>query len=222
MRKALALVGAAGLAAIGVAAIHGPAGATTARAPQAVTLKVERYYFAPTKSHRFRFSGSISSRVAEEYVAVMHQRCDQSFATAVAGTQTDASGLWRTDPTSPLFAGAGTFEARWKEERSASVRVRPPIQLTAVNLGKGKARVTVSTYDIQQDLKGRAVVLERLRNGTWSEVRRGKLARDAGGGYASWVFTFTYPVRGATLRASVPAATAAPCFARATTKKWKS
>ena len=154
----------------------------------------------------------------------MYQRCGQSFGTAIAGTQTDASGLWRTDPTSPFFAGAGTFEARWKEERSASVRVRPPIDLTAVDLGKGKALVTVSTYDIQQDLKGKPVLLERLRNGTWSVVRRGKLAQDLSGtSYgASWVFRFTYPARGATLRASVPAATAAPCFTRATTNKWKS
>jgi hypothetical protein len=191
--------------------------------PETVTLSVERFFDQSTKLFHFHFRGRLSSPDAGEYVAVLHKKCGQPFATAVAGATSEAGGIWGASPNVSLVAGSGTYQARWKDDVSAVVTVRPPIDVRAEPRGNGKIRVRVTTYEALQDLRGRVVVLQRLQGGRWTDAQRARLKKDPNSSFwASYLATFTYPERGATLRAAVPAKSAAPCFKRGATKKWSS
>ena len=73
-------------------------------------------------------------------------------------------------------------------------------------------------------MKGRVVVLQRLQAGQWTAIQRARLAFDPPtDSSAAWfVATFTVRQRGWTLRAFVPAKSAAPCFKANATEKWTS
>jgi hypothetical protein len=205
------------------AALLAPAGGARPESPALVTLAVDRFFDQRTGIHQFFFSGAISSKTADEYVTVMYARCRQSFSTAVAGAATDQLGRWGASPSIVLVAGAGTYRARWKDDVSTPVVLRPPLDVRAKKLGGGRVRVTVPTYEAAEILTGRIVVLQRLRGGTWSTVQRARLAKDpAGVGWPTYVATFTYRERGAVLRAVIPASSAAPCFKRGASAKWTS
>lgn len=108
---------------------------------------------------------------------------------------------------------SATYKARWKGQLSTPVSFRSKILVDLTKQGGGRFLVTVTTRDVQQDLRGRIVVLERWRAGKWSALDRARLAPDpAGGLWASSIATFTVRERGWTVRARVPAKTAAPCF----------
>lgn len=212
---------AAVLSVVGLALV--PSAFGVRAAPQTVTLSVQRFFHEGTQLHQFHFSGAVSSGKSGEYVTVLLRKCGQSFETTVGGTSTRENGLWGTGPSVPLQAGSGTYRARWKKDVSPLVKLRPPITVEAETLRGGKIRVKVTAWEVSHDLRGHAVVLQRLRGGTWSEVQRSKLRKDpAGGLWISYVATFTYGARGATLRAFVPAKSAAPCFTRGASKKWTS
>jgi hypothetical protein len=198
-----------------------PAAAGTA---QSVTLTVVRTYDEPQSSYKLRFSGSVSSGRAGEDVSVMQQTCGYSFSTAVAATQTREGGFWEAEPNYIVIADSATYRARWKNELSDPVAIRPEIYVGVRKLRRGRFQVSVSTGDVQQKMKGRTVVLQRLKAGTWTNLQRARLAfgplRDASA--AAFVATFTVRQRGWTLRALVPAKTAAPCFKTNVTEKWTS
>lgn len=192
-------------------------------APQTVTLSVQRFYHDQTKLHQFHFSGAVSSGKSGEYVSVVLRKCGQKFATAVAGTSTRENGLWGAGPNVVLQAGSGTYRARWKKDVSPPVTLRPPIGVEAERLEGGKIRVTVTTWEITQELRGRTVVLQRLAGGKWRDAQLAKLRKDPTADFwISYVATFTYRAKGASLRAAVPATTAGKCFKPGATKKWTS
>jgi hypothetical protein len=198
-------------------------GPTRVESPDTVTLSVRRFYDKTTELHHFHFQGRLSSPSAGEYVAVMHRKCGQSFATAVAGATSEAGGIWGASPTVSLVAGSGTFQARWKNDLSPLVTLRPPIDVRAEPRRDGTIRVVVTTYEVLQDLRGRTVVLQRLNRGTWSNLQRARLKKDPRSSYwSSFVATFTFRDRGVALRAAVPAKTAGPCFKAGATTKWSS
>lgn len=193
------------------------------KATQVVTLSVARSYDASRRATAFGFSGAVSSRRAGEYVAVLLEKCGQSFSTAVAGTTTQAGGKWAAAPATPLYAGSGTYQARWRSEVSKPVRLRPPVDVQATTFTGGEVDVVVTTFEVAQSLAGRVVVLQRLQGGGWTDVQRARLARNPQPDYwASFVATFRYSGRGATLRVFVPKKTAAPCFRRSSSTKWTS
>ncbi len=199
------------------------AGPRSPEASELVTLAVDRFYDDTTKSHHFHFTGAISPRATGEYVAVLYQRCGQSFGTSVAGTTTVGGGAWGASPNVTLVAGSGTYTARWKDDVSKPVRVHPPLGILVSRRGTGRIRVSVTPYEIPQSMHGRVAVLQRLQAGKWRNVRRSKLALERkSGSWQSYGATFSYPVREATLRAAVPAVAASPCFSFSTSKKWRS
>jgi hypothetical protein len=213
--RALAL--AAALVAVAVSATAVPAAGT-----QSVSLSVTRTFDPPTRSYKLRFAGAISSGAAGEDVTVMQQTCGYSFATAVAGTQTRAGGAWDAEPASPaVVAQSATYHARWRNVRSAPVVIRPQIQVFLVPVGKGKLHVRVSVWGAYQDMRGRAVLIERLRNKRWTVVRRQQFGLDRDGFAGSYLAVFTVP-KGWTVRARVPAKSAAPCFKPNATEKARS
>jgi hypothetical protein len=194
-----------------------------------VSLSVERYFepACPTSTgragtrgcQRLRFAGSISSRAANEYVAVLHQRCGtDGVGTSVVGTQTGEGGFW--EATWGLTAGI--FRARWMNNAgrigtSEPVTIRAPIPLSLTRLSAFRHHVSVTA---EQDMRGRVVELQRHAGGQWRLVRRARLVGHRGSFGFSSSATFTVRKRGLLLRAYVPAQSAAPCYAATGSDEW--
>jgi hypothetical protein len=211
---------AAGLALVAVSGLAGSAGAAS-RATETVSLAVARTIDAPTGTWKYRFSGAVSSGAASEEVTVMHQVCGYPPpGTAVAGTQTRAGGTWDAEPVVPAqIALSGTFRARWRNETSTAVVIRPQLPVYIIPLGKGRIRFSVTISSVNQKMNGKAVVLERLRNKKWTVVRRARLRFD-GSSFGNFATSFTAP-RGWVVRGRVPRTVAAPCFKSNATEKVK-
>jgi hypothetical protein len=193
-----------------------------AAAPAAdVTMNARRIYDVACRCYTLRFSGAISSRAANEYVAIMLQRCGYRFSTAVTGVQTRAGGLWEVE-----WSGgdrmSGTYRAQWNGHLSEPVTVRPRVPLVFAKLRRQRYRVTVNMYETLQDMSGRLVELQRLAAGGWTRVRRTRLATDRESFGKSFSATFAVPTRGLTLRVLVPRKSAAPCYIAGVTKTWVS
>jgi hypothetical protein len=204
--------------------------AATGAPLQRVTLTVERYFDPactpipgqPWRGRRggcdkLRFSGTISSDAANEYVSVLHQRCGSTgLGTSLAGAQTKAGGGWETE----WWPTAGVFRARWGGSVTGPVRFRDSVPLQLMELGPSRQRVTVSG---DQDMKGRLVVLQRLAAGQWRTLRRARFVRDRSSyGVNASVVTFTVRQRGLVLRAFVPDRSARPCYVATASETWTS
>jgi hypothetical protein len=209
-----ARVGCLAVAALSGAAIVA-ATATTASA-QDVTLAVERVF-----GGGLRFSGRISSGAANEYVAVLHQRCGtDGLGTSVVGAQTGQGGFWEA----MWGLTAGTFRARWMSNAgrigtSDPISYRGPLPLALTRLSGFRQRVGVTG---DQDMRGRTVELQRLVAGQWRLMRRARLLPDLGSGGLSSSATFTVQRRGLVLRAYVPPQSASPCYAATASDQWRS
>ena len=212
MTRSVALLAVLAVAAGG--ALSGSASGT-----QSVTFSVARGVDASSGLPKVRFTGAISTGAAGEDVTVMQQTCGYSFATAIAGTQTRAGGVWDAEPaTLGSVALSATYHARWRSIRSDPVDVHPQIPLFLIPVGKGRLRVSVSIRGVYQDMRGRVVLLERFRNKRWTVVRRQKLGYDPSGFSGSYITVFVTP-KGWTVRARVPVKSAAPCFKPNATEK---
>jgi hypothetical protein len=210
MRLAAALV-------LSVAAV-GALVATAGGAPAAeVTMRVERFWSEACRCYKFRFSGTISSRAANEYVSVVQQRCGTNFSTSVAGTSTREGGVWEAESNGPV--GSGTFRARWNNQLSDPVTHRAEISIQLTQLGGGRVRVEVYSFQSPLKLKGKVVELQRLSAGQWMRIRR---ARFSARRPAVFSTTFTVKRRGSTLRAFIPAESAGPCYSATASKTWTS
>jgi hypothetical protein len=211
--RSLALV-VATAAAVGVSALLAPGGSarpSTELAPaQSVTLTVFRTLDRPTGQYKLRFTGTAGSAPGED-VTVMQQRCGYSFATAVAGAQTQPGGFWEADPPNQsVIALSATFRARWRDTQSEPVTLRPVIPVFLIPIGKGRLTFRTTLGGASQDMRGRIALLERRRAGKWTVVRRQKLTVDRVL-FSGYVTTFRVPPRWK-VRARIPAKSAAPCF----------
>jgi hypothetical protein len=175
-----------------------------------VTLRVERFYDNACRCYKLRFSGTIASGAANEYVAVLQQKCGSGAPTAIAGATTQQGGAWVADPVSGARPGedSSTYQARWNARLSDPLRFRGKVPLSLTPLARGRYRVGVSTFDTAQSMKGRVVELQRLARGRWTPVQRVRL-RGTGGTFAAVV---TARARNQSFRIFVPAASAAPCY----------
>jgi hypothetical protein len=206
MRTGKLLVSVLGVVAlaVGLAAFGAPDGRAQR---EEVTLRVERFYDNACRCYKLRFSGTIPSGQANEYVVVLRQECGAASSTAIAGGLTQAGGGWVGDPVTGARpeADSSTYRARWNGRLSERVVFRPKLLMSLTKLGGGRYRVRVDT---QQNLKGRPVELQRLVGGQWRRVRSARLAR-VGGGFGA---ILTVRRRGLNLRVLVPARSAAPCY----------
>jgi hypothetical protein len=182
--------------------------ATAWAAPAAdVTLRMERFYDNAGRCYKLRFSGTIASQAANEYVTILRQECGSRSPTAIAGASTRAGGLWEAEPVSgarPEF-DSSSYRARWNGRLSEPLTFRGKLQISLAELGRGRYRVAVST---DQKMKGRPVELQRLVGGQWRRLRSARLAPFRG----DFAATFTVRRRGLSLRALVPARSAGPCY----------
>jgi hypothetical protein len=180
-----------------------------------VTLRAERFWSDACRCYKFRFAGTISSGAPNEYVSVVQQKCGTSFSTSIAGTTTREGGLWEVESNGPV--GGGTFRARWNNNLSDPITHRQDLSIWITRLGGGRVRVGVSSFGLPLKLKGKFVELQRLSAGQWTRVRRARFSVKRPGSFSA---TFTVKRSGLTLRAFVPAESAAPCYAASASKPW--
>jgi hypothetical protein len=183
---------------------------TSAAAPASeVTLRVERFLEQSSGLFRLRFSGRIASGQANEYVAILHRRCGQSFPTAIGGATTGEGGAFETVPVSGAPPQGGTFFARWKSQVSDSVTVRSPVRIVLIKRPAGRYLVRVLA---ESNLSGRFVALQQLAGGRWTHVRRARLTSYGFAGYGGgFEATFRVRKRGLRLRIFLPEKSVAPC-----------
>jgi hypothetical protein len=217
VNRTLAIAAAAAL--VGAAALSLLASAAAAPS-QSVSLRVIRTLDKNTRLYRLSFSGVISNGAAGQEVTVLQQTCLQSFATAIAGAQTRDGGAWNAEPASlAVVAASATYRARWGDVQSEPVAIHPPMPIYLLQTARNRIEVLVQTGSVQQDMKGRFVLLQRLRNRTWKTIGRKRLVVGRAGG-AGFTYEATFPVsRRWTVRGVVPAQAAAPCFATNATGK---
>jgi hypothetical protein len=201
------------LVAVAAALTAAPAGAQR----EQVTLRVERFWSEACNCYKHRFSGAIASGAANEYVAVLQQVCGKAFSTAITGASTRAGGFWEAESNGPV--GTGTFRARWGNHLSDPVTYRAELSIFIAQLGGGRVRVSVSSFGVPLKLKGKVVELQWLAAGQWTPLWRARFSARRPGSFSA---TFTVKRRGLTLRAFVPAESAAPCYAATASKTWTS
>jgi hypothetical protein len=202
------------LFAAGIVAVGALATAALAAPTQEVTLEIQRF-----PDGRTQFSGTIPSGRAHEYVTVLARKCGQPSFIAFTGATTDEGGQWHVDayPTT-----SAVYRARWNNRLSAPVTIalRAPVRINLTKLPGNRFRAWLFA---DSNLSGRFIALQRLAGGRWIHVRRARLAS---GGFAGstprFEATFTVRKRGLRLRIVVPAKTAAPCNAAATTETFRS
>jgi hypothetical protein len=175
-----------------------------------VTLKVQRLL-----DGRARFLGTISSGTANEYVAVLLERCGANTSSAIDGATTEPGGSWEKESIDVLHSG--TYRAKWGTHVSAPVTFRVPVRMTLTHFHRGRHLVRVWA---DANLNGRTVELQRLASGRWVRLRGARLEA-AGALYFSQVW-FTVRKKGFRLRVVVPAASAAPCHDPAASAAFKS
>lgn len=190
------------------------AAAATAAAPVTVTLVAS----APVVNYGkpVTLSGVLSTKRANQTIAVEATECGSTRAVKVATVKTVANGVYTT-PATP--AAATTYQATFKNVKSAivTVAVRPVLQLTRVARGSYTAKVTVG-----KTLKDKAVLFQRystLRK-RWVQVKRVLLTTEAAGPAKPTVvdsasFRAKVALR-ARVRLLISTAQATPCFLTAT------
>jgi hypothetical protein len=151
------------------------AAAATAAAPVTLTLAPS----APTVGYGkpVTLSGVLSTKRANQAIAIQATECGSTRAVKVATVKTTANGAYTT-PVTP--AAATTYQATFKNVKSptVAVAVRPVLLLTRLARGSYAAKVTVG-----QTLKGKAVLFQRyskLRK-RWVQVKRVVLTVEAPG-----------------------------------------
>jgi hypothetical protein len=205
MRRALALLAVAVTVVATLASV-----AASAPWQSGLTMKVERFFEQEFGVWRLRFTGAIPSGAANEYVAIMHQKCGYRFSTAIGGATTQEGGVYAAIPRFGIPPQSGTFRAQWKGRVSDPVTLRSPVQLRVSKLrGRGRYRASITA---ESNLRGRHVALQRLVGGQWTHVRRMRLVSGGQAGFTGYFdATFTVRKRGLRLRVFVPAKTVGSC-----------
>jgi hypothetical protein len=201
-------------------------------APQVVTLNVGHYRNANGVLVTV-FSGSISSNAAGETVDVIGQDCGVRGSRLISGTHTSAGGEYRVEnplpgpPWSYTQVSSGiTYRARWKDQLSEPHVYRTAAPLNAKKIGRRAWRVYTSPPPPGSvRMKGKRVELQRLTGGSWRTIQRKPLVykpRYYYGGAFNHEVVFKVTQRGWRLRAALPAASAAPCYAAGVSTEWRS
>jgi hypothetical protein len=213
MRRTRCFLFGVGTLAVGAAALSVSEGAAQR---DDVTIQLERFYDHACRCYKLRFSGTIASGQANEYVAVLQQKCGSGSPNAIAGASTRAGGVWEAEPVSGAApeSDSSTYRARWNNRLSEPLVFRGNVRLSLAEIPRGRYRVTVDTADTRQNMNGRIVELQRLVAGRWVRVQRAKL-RGRGGAFAT---TVTARGRGHSFRIAIPARSAAPCYSATTSR----
>jgi hypothetical protein len=192
-------------------------------AADSVSLNVSQY----VNANRVRvlvFQGTISSRQAGQYVEILGRDCGASSERLITGTQTRAGGAWRienpnADPPynwTAVYSGT-TFRARWEQTYSEPYAWLLPARPTVARVSGTRtwvAHASPATPTGRVPLTGKTIELQRRTPGGWVTMQRARLAYKPSlkWGAFNYQARFTVPTRGLTLRAYLPARSAAPCY----------
>jgi hypothetical protein len=181
-----------------------------------VTIRLERFYDNACRCYKLRFSGTIASGAANEYVAVLQQKCGTGSATAIAGATTKQGGAWEADPVNGTRpeSDSSTYRARWNGRLSEPLVFRGELALWLTELAGGRYRVNVSTASAPQNMNGRRVELQRLVAGRWTVASRARLS----GRGTTFTAIVTARARNQSFRIFVPRRSAAPCYVATTSQ----
>jgi hypothetical protein len=198
------------LVAVGLVLVAAVASTAAAGSQQSVTMQVERFYEQEFGVWRLRFTGTIPSGAAGEYVAITRRGCGYRGFTAIGGATTAEGGQYEAIPRFGLPPQSGVFRALWRGRVSESVTLRSPVQMNVIK--QRRARRYVVTIVAESNLSRRFVALQRLTGGRWTHLRRARLVSVSGGGFGG-IFRATFVVRkaGLRLRVFVPEATVGAC-----------
>jgi hypothetical protein len=194
---------------------------------QSVTLSFVRFYTNACNCYQARVSGQIASDAAGEEVVVLRQYCGRPLSQASAVTQalTRQGGHWEAEipiVSRPDHLVSESYRARWKGQLSAPVVFYGTLEVSRSRLGSSRSRVSVfTTANNPVDLEGRQVVLQRKVGNSWQRIASARLSAHRVT-YYTFVATFTVSQRGWTVRALVPAKSAAPCFRASVSAEWRS
>lgn len=155
-------------------------------------------------------SGVVSTRQANERVAVQSQACGTTTFSPVSTVTTTTGGAW-TLAVRPLKTSV--YQAQWRGSSArATVTVRPRVTLRKLTGGRFAVRVLAA-----QGFGGKVAVLQRYHVPTASWVRvRYVTLRVLGGTAPTVISGATVRARiaaGTRVRAVIGAAQVAPCYA---------
>ena len=132
------------------------ASAGSAASPQSVTISVSRPIVVFGNS--VTVSGKVSNHKVGEKVEVLAEPSGASSFSTLTSVDTSAGGQW-TDVVKPTIETA--YQAKWKSATSSTVtvKVRPLITLTLVNLSTGTFSTKVAAA---RAFAGKFVLVQRL------------------------------------------------------------
>lgn len=221
--------------ALGVVVAAGAVVAAVAAQAEPVTLQISQYRNANGLTV-LRFTGRIASGAGGEVVEIVGQGCGERGFRLISSARTTGGGAYEAENPmqvapwtyTPVSSGT-TFRARWDGKLSAPEVWRQPAPLGVVGLrdrSRRAWRVYVSPPPPWTvSMKGKVVELQRRSGGAWRTIERKRLVfrpRLQYGGAYNHEVVFEVPRRGWTLRAVLPAASAAPCYAEGATAAWRS
>lgn len=188
--------------------------ASGALLPAVLPMETQVYRESASQSLAIRFTGRLPVAAANERVVLRVRECNARFFRQVGGARTGAGGMWQMEVGGgygfPFSPSGSTYVVRWKDRATSPFTWRTRISPGVTKVG-ARARVEVNTgYATPiQNLTGREVILQRLSDGRYVDVRRAKLrALDA----RRFTATFALGTRGLTMRVLVPTRTARPCY----------
>lgn len=146
----------------------------------------------------------------ESVVTVEVKECGSSRFREYAEAHVNAGGGWSMDVATAVTS---TYQAAWRDARSAQVTIRQRASVTLARERAG-ARFVVSVIS-KRSLWRKRVEVQRRVGGTWQTVRTLRLTdsvRSTGQVSASEArFRLSVP-KGALLRARLPLSGARPCY----------
>ncbi len=204
-----------GVAATLAALLVGVSGALAAVLPAVLPMDGRVYRDEASQSTAIRFVGRVPATAGGQRVTLLVRECQTRFFRQIGGTQTRTGGMWETTVGGgygfPLAPSGSTYQARWKGRTTTPFTWRIRIYPQLTKLGPSRYRVSVYTgYGTPlQNLAGKPVVLQRLAEQRYVNVRTLRLrAVDA----RTFVATFNVPTPGLTLRVLAPTKTVRPCY----------
>lgn len=198
---------------------------------EGVTFAIREF----TNANRVRvlvFSGAVSNPEPGQDVEIVGQDCGGRGYRLIAATQTGAGGAYQAENPqqgppwayTPWSSGI-TFRARWNGRLSAPIQYRLPAPLSASKIpGRRAWKAHFSPQELRVGVAGRIVELQRFTGGRWVRMRTARLALRPSlkRGAFNHEAVFEVPRRGLRLRASLPARSAAPCWAAGASEPWRS
>jgi hypothetical protein len=175
----------------------------------------------PAGPRQVVLTGTIPSRAAGEQIDIETRGCGPAGRVrqvADSAATTSPGGAWRWYDTEARRDRPTYFRARWQSYASDPVLVRTPLHVALRRSARG-VRVVVTTRETHQRMAGRIVELQRKAGSEWVRARRATLGRVQDHRYEA---TFRVRRHGLTLRAFVPAGSAAPCYLATASKSHRS